>query len=70
MSAKREPPSAAKIIIAQIKKGRTNAEALAAARKVHPRTTYSLASVNYYRNGLRAKGVKVPSDREARRRRT
>ena len=44
--------------------------ALAAARKVHPRTTYSLASVNYYRNGLRAKGVKVPSDREARRRRT
>jgi hypothetical protein len=55
--------------MSRIKRGATNAEALAAAKKVHPRTQLSLASVNWYRNRLREEGAKVPSDREARRRR-
>ncbi|WP_027521732.1 hypothetical protein [Bradyrhizobium sp. Ec3.3] len=60
--------SVAEIVIAALKRGKTNAEALAAAKKAHPYTTMSLPTVNWYRNRLRAEGAKVPSDREAKRR--
>lgn len=62
--------SAAQIIMNKIKRGATNLEALDAARKVHPRTTISLPSVNWYRNRLRDQGRDVPNDREARRRKS
>ncbi|MET3995874.1 hypothetical protein ABID65_007546 [Bradyrhizobium sp. S3.9.2] len=62
--------TAADIIVSALKRGKTNAEALAAAKHAHPRTTLSLPSVNWYRNRLQAEGAKVPTEREARRRRT
>lgn len=59
--------SAAEVVVAALKRGKTNAEALAAARRAHPRTTMSLPTVNWYRNRLRSEGAKVPTDREAKR---
>ncbi|MBR0876928.1 hypothetical protein JQ608_06890 [Bradyrhizobium liaoningense] len=59
--------SAAELVIAALKRGKTNAEALAAAKRVHPHTNMSLPTINWYRNRLRAEGAKVPTEREARR---
>jgi hypothetical protein len=59
---------AREVIIAAIKRGATNEEALTTAVKKHPRTTISPATVNYLRNQLRKTHPKtVKSDREARR---
>lgn len=41
-----------------IKAGKTNEEALAAVKAKHPEAKTSLASINWYRNKLRADGVK------------
>jgi len=54
------------IIIAAIKRGRSNEEALAAARKKFPNTTTTLATVNWIRNQVRKTHPAVKSDRAAR----
>jgi len=67
---KKKTRTVREIIIASLKCGRINAEVLTAVKKVHPRTTYSLASINWYRNRLRSEeGMTIPSERECRRRR-
>lgn len=59
--------TAREIILASLKRGATNAATLERVRKVHPRTTLGLATVNWYRSRLRSAGKKIPSDRAARR---
>lgn len=44
--------------------GKTNEEALAACREAFPEAKTSLASINWYRNKLRAEGKDVPTARE------
>ncbi len=53
------------VAIEAIIAGKTNEEALAAARKEFPEAKTSLASINWYRNKLRSEGnKKVPTARE------
>jgi len=51
-----------------IHKGKTNAEALACILKLHPRSTITLATINYVRNQIRQTDKTVMSDRAAKRR--
>jgi hypothetical protein len=55
-------------IEAALRRRLCNADVLARVRKKHPRSTVSLATVNYFRNRLRAKpaGKAIPTEREAR----
>lgn len=46
------------VAIAAIKDGKTNEETLAAVKKEFPEAKTSLASINWYRNKLRADGDK------------
>lgn len=50
--------------------GKTNEEALAACQKAFPDAKTSLASINWYRNKLRAEGKKVPTARELKKKAT
>lgn len=52
------------VAIDAIRAGRTNEQALEAVKKEFPDAKTSLASINWYRNKLRADGEKVPSARE------
>lgn len=52
------------VAIEAIKAGKTNDEALAAVKKEFPDAKTSLASVNWYRNKLRASDKSVPTMRE------
>ncbi len=52
------------VAIEAITAGKTNEEALAACRAAFPEAKTSLASINWYRNKLRAEGKKVPTARE------
>lgn len=47
-----------------IRDGKTNEEALAAIKEQFPEAKTSMASINWYRNKLRADGEKVPTARE------
>ena len=58
--------TAREIIMSAIKRGRTNDEALAAAIKAHPKTTTTLATVNWLRNQIRRKHPTVQTDRATR----
>lgn len=69
MPKAKEPRPAAEIILGKLRRGATNAEALAAAKAVHPRCAIRLTTVNWYRNRLRDKGLKILSDRETRKKR-
>jgi succinate dehydrogenase flavin-adding protein (antitoxin of CptAB toxin-antitoxin module) len=53
-----------------IRRGMTNADALAYAKAEHPYSTMTLATVNYTRNEMRRKdkSKKIISNREAERR--
>lgn len=53
-------------IIAALKRGKSNADTLAAVRSAHPGTTVSVATISWYRRALRRDGHKVPHDRECR----
>ena len=63
----KKPRTIAETITAALKRGKTNAEVLARVKKDHPHADTSLATVNWYRNRLRQAGTKLPTDREARR---
>ena len=52
------------VAIEAITAGKTNEEALDACREAFPDAKTSLASINWYRNKLRAEGKKVPTARE------
>ncbi len=52
------------VAIEAIMAGKTNEDALAACRKAFPEAKTSVASINWYRNKLRAEGKKVPTARE------
>ena len=47
-----------------IRDGKTNEEVLAAIKEQFPEAKTSMASINWYRNKLRADGEKVPTARE------
>lgn len=58
-------PAVGAIAIEAIKAGKTNAEALAAVKAAIPTSKATPASINWYRNKLRADGDKsVPTARE------
>ena len=59
--------SAPETVIAALKRGKTNAEALAAVKRAHPYSTMSLPTVNWYRNRLRGDGAKILSERDCKR---
>ena len=65
----KKPRTIAETITAALKRGKSNAEALASVKEEHPHATTSLATINWYRNRLRQEGVTIPTDREARRKR-
>ncbi len=50
--------------IEAIRAGKDNAEVLAAVMKEFPDAKTTLASINWYRNNLRAAGEKIPTARE------
>jgi hypothetical protein len=52
-----------------IRKGLSNAEALAYAQAEHPYSEMTTATVNYMRNDMRKKDKKIPSNRDAETRR-
>lgn len=52
------------VAVEAIRAGKTNEEALEAVRAEFPDAKTSLASVNWYRNKLRADGEGVPTARE------
>lgn len=52
------------IATAAIRAGKTNEEALDEVKKAFPDKKTSLASINWYRNKLRADGESVPTARE------
>lgn len=54
------------ILAAAFKRKRTNAQALAAVMRLHPRTAMTLATVNWYRNRMRAKDKTIPSEHSLR----
>jgi anaerobic glycerol-3-phosphate dehydrogenase len=62
------PATMHEIIGTEIRKGKSNAEALAAAKAAHPYSKMSEATVNYIRNQLRKKDKTIKSDRAAKRR--
>ena len=53
-------------VLRAFKAGKTNAEALALYKQKHPRSTYSVATVNWLRNQLRKEGRDIPTERQAR----
>lgn len=55
-------------IKAAIRKGMTNADALAYAKEEHPYSEKTKATVNYIRNEMRRKDSSIKSDRECERR--
>ena len=56
------------VVMEAIRTGRTNADALAAARARFPQAKTTIASVAWYRSHLRSEGEKIPTDAEVRRR--
>lgn len=50
--------------IEALKAGKSNEEALAAVKAEFPDSKTSLASINWYRNALRADGVDIPTSRD------
>jgi hypothetical protein len=52
------------VITEAIKAGKTNEDALAAARAEFPDGKTTLASVNWYRNKLRAEDKSIPTARD------
>ena len=50
----------------QLRKGKTNAEALEAVRAKFPGSATSLGSISWYRSKLRRTDASVPTDRQAR----
>lgn len=58
--------STIEILRAQFKRKRNNAQALAAVVRAHPRTTMTLASVNWYRNRMRKDDATIPSEHSLR----
>lgn len=63
---KRPAKSAVEIIKRALLRGKTNAEVLAIYKRKHPHSTYSPATVNWYRNKFRAEGLPIPSERDCR----
>jgi anaerobic glycerol-3-phosphate dehydrogenase len=61
------PGTMTQILKSAIKRGKSNAEALAEAKKEHPYSKMSEATVNYLRNQLRRTDKKIQSDRAAKR---
>lgn len=59
--------SVGEVVSQAIREGKTNAEALAAARARFPEARTSPASVAWYRSHLRSEGEDVLTDAEARR---
>ena len=57
-------PGIGDVIKAAIRDGKTNEEALAAAKAQFPDCKTSLASVNWYRNQLRSTDKSVPTSRD------
>lgn len=49
-----------------IREGKSNKDVLDTLQKEFPTAKTTMASVNWYRNNLRAKGEKVPSAREVK----
>jgi hypothetical protein len=49
-----------------IREGKSNKDVLETLQKEFPTAKTTMASVNWYRNNLRAKGEKVPSAREVK----
>lgn len=54
------------IITRFIQRGLTNAEVLEIVKLNHPHSKVSLPTINLYRNALRRKDKKIPTDRMAR----
>lgn len=52
------------VAVEAIRAGKTNEEALEAVKAEFPEAKTSLASINWYRNKLRADGEDVPTARE------
>jgi hypothetical protein len=68
---KAKAPGIGSVAIEAIVAGKTNEEALAAVSAAHPGAKTGMASINWYRNKLRAEGAKlkgsskpVPTSRE------
>lgn len=55
-----------KVVEGALRRGATNKQALALARKTFPDAETSAASVAWYRTNLRKRGENVPTDQEAR----
>ncbi len=58
--------STLQILEAQFKRKRNNAEALAAVLRVHPRSSMTPSTVNWYRNKMRRGGMNIPLETELR----
>jgi hypothetical protein len=54
------------ILAAEFKRKRNNSQVLAAVVKAHPRTTMTLATVNWYRNRMRKTDKTIPSEHSLR----
>lgn len=46
--------------------GKTNADVLASYKRRHPHSSYTVSTINWFRNKLRAEGYRIPSERECR----
>ncbi len=59
----KRPARSGDVLLRAFKAGKSNAEALAIYKKKHPHSSYSLATVNWYRNQLRKEGHEIPTER-------